>query len=223
MKTSESIKEIAASLSKAQGQMPSAKKDSANPFFKSQYADLSAVWEAIRKPLSDNGLSVSQGLSFDSGQVIVTTCLMHNSGQWIESSLSLPIVKADPQSIGSACTYGRRYALSAIVGVSADDDDAEATMDRGRNEKPPIKAPEEKKLSPAASTKKTPPPPAPATITEAQRKRLFAMANEAGFDAMQIKEFLLSFGFESSRDITPEKYEGICSRIASGDLKEPEA
>jgi len=126
MKTSESLNELADALAKAQGVMETAKKTSTNPFFKSQYADLASVWEACRKPLSDNGLSILQTL--EDGKV--ETILLHTSGQYVSSVLAFTAKDQTSQSIGSAITYARRYALSAMVGICPDDDDAEAAMGR---------------------------------------------------------------------------------------------
>lgn len=123
MKRSEQINEIATALAKAQGLLSGAIKDSVNPHFKSRYADLASVWEACRAPLSTNGLSVSQGVSAGDGRVTITTLLAHSSGQWYESTLDLIPRDQTPQSVGSAITYGKRYALSGIVGVAPDDDD----------------------------------------------------------------------------------------------------
>ena len=125
MNQSEQINELSKALSTAQSQMTFAKKDSKNPFFKSSYADLSSVWEACREPLTKNGLAVIQTFDSDHDEntVIVVTTLTHTSGQWINSRLKLPLVKKDPQGLGSAITYGRRYSLAAIVGVIADEDD----------------------------------------------------------------------------------------------------
>lgn len=134
MLKSESIKDLAAALCKAQAAMTFAKKDAANPFFKSKYADLSAVVDAIKKPLSDNGLSYAQATDIDEhGGVIVETALMHSSGQWIESKLRMMPVKADPQGIGSCITYARRYGLQALVGIPADDDDGNAASGNETN------------------------------------------------------------------------------------------
>lgn len=134
MKKSDSIKELAAALAMAQASMGFAKKDAANPYFKSKYADLAAVVEAIKKPLTEHGLSYSQGTDIDEhGGVIVETMLMHKSGEWIEGRLRMIPVKADPQGIGSCITYARRYGLQAIVGVPADDDDGNAASGNETN------------------------------------------------------------------------------------------
>lgn len=127
MNRSESIAELAAALAKAQPAMRSALKSSDNPFFKSKYADLSAVWEACRSALHANGLTVVQGGEpGDGAHVTVSTMLLHTSGQYIESSLTVRPTKPDPQGIGSAITYARRYALAAIAGVCTEDDDGNA-------------------------------------------------------------------------------------------------
>ncbi len=123
MNKSDSIAALAVALSKAQGEMTTAKKDADNPYFKSKYADLASVWEACRAPLAKYGLSVCQMPEYVDGYVFVQTILMHASGEWISSELRLKPVKDDPQGMGSAITYARRYALSAAVGIAPEDDD----------------------------------------------------------------------------------------------------
>jgi len=132
---SESIANLAKALSIVQGKLTYAKKDSANPFFKSKYADLESVWDACRDLLSDNGLAVVQlpGEYFE-GTMALTTIITHSSGEWISQQMSLPVgkpdrdgvVKVDAQAAGSAITYMRRYALAAAIGVVQADDDGNA-------------------------------------------------------------------------------------------------
>lgn len=128
---SESIKELATALSKAQALMEGAKKDAENPYFHSKYANLEAVWECARKPLTDNGLSVVQlpGKS-ELGHFLETT-LMHSSGEFISGRMFICPVKDDPQGIGSAITYARRYSLMSALGIAPEDDDGELGMGRG--------------------------------------------------------------------------------------------
>lgn len=130
MNKSESIAGLAAALAKAQGQMKGAVKDSANPFFKSKYADLASVVEAIRAAFSANGLSYVQTVqSSDIDEVRVETMILHSSGEWISCGvLALPVSKNDAQGYGSALTYARRYSLSAAVGVAPEDDDGNAAV-----------------------------------------------------------------------------------------------
>lgn len=132
MNQSESIANLAKALSTVQGKLTYAKKDSKNPFFKSNYADLESVWDACRDLLSANGLAVSQfpGTYSDLDKSMsLTTILSHESGEWISQEMSLPVSKVDAQGAGSAITYMRRYALAAVVGVvQADDDGNEASQ-----------------------------------------------------------------------------------------------
>jgi hypothetical protein len=130
MNKSEQINELAAALAKAQSELEGAKADSENPFFKSKYADLASVWEALRKPLSKNGLSVSQCLEHQEGKTILTSLLMHSSGQFISSSMPVISEKPGPQAMGSAISYARRYSLAALTGVYQADDDAEGAHGR---------------------------------------------------------------------------------------------
>jgi hypothetical protein len=120
---SKDIAELSRALCKAQGAMQGAVKDSDNPFFKSKYADLSAVWEDIREPFAENGLSVIQMPTDGVGSVTLITQITHTSGQWIRSKLTMIPMKQDPQSIGGCITYARRYALAAMAGVYQIDDD----------------------------------------------------------------------------------------------------
>jgi ERF superfamily len=134
MAQSEMINELAASLSKAQGEMQAAIKDKINPFFKSSYADLGSVWDAARPVLSKYGLCVMQTTEILPTGIVMVTTLAHISGQWMKSYLPLNPAKNDSQGIGAALTYLRRYSLSAIVGVVCDeDDDGETSVGRGKN------------------------------------------------------------------------------------------
>lgn len=127
MKTSESIKQLSAALLKAQRSIKFASKDAKNPHFKSTYADLPAVIDAIKPALNDAGLVFLQTFSpSDAGFIAVTTRLMHETGEWIEDTATVPLPKSDPQGYGSAATYARRYSLAAITGLYQDDDDGNA-------------------------------------------------------------------------------------------------
>jgi hypothetical protein len=133
MNRSELIQDLATALAVAQGSFPTVKKDANNPFFKSKYADLAALIEAVQDPLSKNGLAILQLLSTDlEGKFIhVETVLTHKSGQWISDKFSLPVLDWKPQGLGSATTYARRYALQAFLNLGAADDDGEAAQNRG--------------------------------------------------------------------------------------------
>jgi hypothetical protein len=120
---SEQINELAVALAKTQAEIKGAAKDGVNPHFGKSYATLASVWDAIRVPLSRNGLSVSQLTGETEAGPTLETILMHTSGQWLQSEMLLRANKPDIQGLGSALTYARRYCLAAIVGVAPDDDD----------------------------------------------------------------------------------------------------
>lgn len=128
---SEQIDQLAKALATAQGAMKSAAKDVENTFFKSSYADLAAVMAACREPLSKNGLAIIQTTQYEGDAIWLETTLAHSSGQWMRSRYPVRPIKSDPQGVGSALTYARRYALMSMVGVVAsDDDDGEAAVGR---------------------------------------------------------------------------------------------
>jgi len=179
MEQSESIDLLAGALSKVQSNELFALTDKENPFFKSKYADLSSVWSVARKPLIDNGLSVVQTFDADDGDApIIVTTLLHVSGQWIRGRLRVPITKVDPQAVGSSITYGRRYALSAILGICPEDDDAEKAMKSSRGG---AKAENPKKYE---SDK-----PLTGEITKPQKGKLWAMMKNNGMDDKQAGAF----------------------------------
>lgn len=126
MNKSDSIKELAAALSKAQAEMPAASMDATNAFLKNKYASLGAVIEAARQPLAENGLSVAQLPVAEGDNIGVTTVLMHSSGEYIESTMYIPLGDEKGKSIaqvaGSVITYLRRYALASVLGIYADED-----------------------------------------------------------------------------------------------------
>ena len=114
---------LATSLCKAQGIMGGAKKDKNNTFFKSKYADLASVFDVIKDPFAENGLAISQTMDvLENGRTVLKTILLHASGEFLESKMILPDI-SDPQKLGSAITYFRRYTLMAIAGIPAEDDD----------------------------------------------------------------------------------------------------
>jgi len=136
---SESIANLAKALSIVQGKLTYAVKDSANPFFKSKYADLESVWDACRSLLAENGLAVMQFPGeFVDGTMSLNTILTHSSGEYMSYLMSVPVTKPDAQGAGSALTYMRRYALAAVVGVVQADDDGNAAS----SPKPVVKAKE---------------------------------------------------------------------------------
>ena len=181
---SENIGELASALSKAQGEVGTVTKDSANPFFKSHYASLAAVWEATRPILSKYQLSIVQMPSHDEAGYYVDTQLMHSSGQWIRSRTYMKPVKDDPQGIGSLISYARRYALQAVTMICPDDDDGEAAMGRTAPQKPveapkpmpKVETPKAKAAKPAETAKTEEKP----KFNGASHQELFQKLMEAG-------------------------------------------
>ena len=145
MQKSETIGELSTALGKAESEFPQIKRSQKVNFataggtrIKYSYAPLSEIFDAIRKPLAENGLAISQPMTIIDGKLIVETVLSHSSGEWISGQILIESQKLDPQSIGSALTYARRYSLSALLGIaSEEDDDAEGAMDRGKSEDKP--------------------------------------------------------------------------------------
>ncbi len=144
-KRSAELNELAGALALAQGAIENAPKESANPYFRSRYADLASIWDAIRKPLSENGLAVMQLPSVNGAEVTIHTLLAHKSGQWISSDLTMTAQRQlkdgggwekldSPQAVGSVITYARRYALQSIIGVAPEDDDGEGAQGRTRQQ-----------------------------------------------------------------------------------------
>jgi len=131
MNQSESIANLAKALSIVQGKLTYAAKDSANPFFKSKYADLESVWDSCRSLLSDNGLSVIQMPgNFFEGRMWLVTRLCHASGEWIEQEMSIPVAKQDAHGCLAAVTYMRRGALAAFLGIVQSDDDGNTASNK---------------------------------------------------------------------------------------------
>lgn len=126
MEASREIAELATALSKAQGVVEGAKKAKDNPAFKGvKYANLEAVWDAIREPFTKEGLSIVQfPCEAPAGHIGLRTILLHKSGQYLEERFYMPMKDAsNPQAAGSAITYARRYSLMAVAGIAPEDDD----------------------------------------------------------------------------------------------------
>jgi hypothetical protein len=134
---SEHIESLASALSKAQLAIENVSKDKQAYGYK--YADLASCLQAVKKPLSDNGLSVSQLVTSDADKQVLVTLLMHESGQWLKSKFCIENVVMKQcnslQQIGAGLTYARRYALSAIVGLTQEDDDAQSVPKFKKDEK----------------------------------------------------------------------------------------
>lgn len=164
MRTSEQINEIAAALAEFQGADKKVEKNrtvkvrgktkTGSDFeYNFKYATFDHIIEVTREPLRKEGLSFIQGVSHDENGLCVTTRLMHKSGQWMESTMPIYLgADRNPQAVGSAITYAKRYALTAMLGIAADEDDdanaAEGNQMEVRGRKEPAQP---KKAAPAPS------------------------------------------------------------------------
>lgn len=128
MKLSEKFDEILPALHKARSQFVKVKKDRQNTHLKNKYATLDSVLDAITPALTENKLMIMQDSERVESTMRVETTVIHISGQWAKFYFDIPIVKNDPQGVGSAFTYGRRYALAAAFGLSQADDDAQIAV-----------------------------------------------------------------------------------------------
>ena len=125
--SSEQLDKLFEALAKAQGEMDFAEKKSLNPHFKSKYADLAAVYEAVREPLSRNGICLIQMPEIrEDGKYYLNTVLGHTSGQFISTDLLLLLANQTMQGLGSSVTYAKRYVVSSMTGIAQDDDDGHA-------------------------------------------------------------------------------------------------
>lgn len=123
MNKSETLTKLAPALFKAQSVMAGAVKGASNPFFKSKYANLEEVIRVVKDAFSQNGLTFVQFPVSQEGYAGVETIIMHESGEFISNEFYLKCAKADPQGMGSAITYARRYGLQAAAGIPSEDDD----------------------------------------------------------------------------------------------------
>jgi hypothetical protein len=178
MKQSESIKNLAEAMAQAQSQMGSAIKGSSNPFYRSKYADLGSVIEAIKPHFAANGLSYVQFPVSGESSVGVTTRLMHSSGEWLQQDYFIPLGKMDAQAAGSAITYARRYALQSIAGIPSEDDDGNAATQAA--------------------------PAVPKTVTKAQAKIISDLIQKTESD---LERFCNVFGCESIDLLDASKFE----------------
>jgi len=184
---SEQINELAEALSKAQGLIDGASNNATNPFHKSRYADLYSVISCAKEPLSSNNLSVVQQCQVMDGQTCLVTILMHKSGQWIKSVMPLITTKTDAQSMGALLTYYRRYAYSALIGISAVDDDAESVMER-------------KKPEPVIEQKKPEPPKPPEQPTIGSLMMALAKT-DLHIDKAKLADFLAKFAVSKNTTV----------------------
>ena len=227
MRTSELTNEISAALSKAQGEMEVAPKDSINPHFNSHFANLASCITAARPALAKNGLCVIQSVELNETikMVGVVTRLSHQSGQYFEADTWCQPRSLAPQDIGSCATYLKRYSFSAMVGlISEEDDDGNAASGKVAQSTPqprqalpaakhaqphpsaPISAQEPGDLIPAL--------PGGRGVSELQIKRMYALMHKADWGPDETDSYLeKAWGFKNKTMLNKKQYDHICGLL----------
>lgn len=208
--TSATLAEIAKALCKAQGEMRNAPKDTVNPFFKSHYADLAACWDMLRPVLSKNGLCVTQITKAQPEGTILITLLLHSSGEWIRGTYPINPKDASPQSLGSAITYAKRYALQAITGLSSEDDDGNAAS---KSFNTPLKQTSHQSTGNTAGYDKRTSEKMAGTVSDAQLHRLHAIAKKSQWLAPDVKMYLAQIGLDSEANLNQMQYKDLCDKM----------
>lgn len=212
--TSTDINEIAAALAKAQGAMDNASKDRSNPAFKSKYADLASVRDATSGPLSANGIAVLQAAATTAEGVTVETRFVHTSGQWFACTVGAVPKAYDPQSIGSAITYLRRYGLMSMAGIAPEDDDGNAAS--GRDDGPPRW---QQREEPRRESRREPgpqhQPEPPKKWTDHQRTAFCAELGNLGLEYDNVARFCEAMGRPHPSLMEPAKRSALLAHLVS--------
>jgi len=223
---SQSLKELAIALNKAQSQLKKAKKDSQNPHFRSKYADLESVWDACREALNQNGLTVIQTVGTMDNKATLTTMLLHTSGEYVSDTALLPVIKGGPQELGSCLTYLKRYSLSAIVGIADSDDDGEIAEGRRNDfqktstqtEPIPVYVPLKSNVresAPSVTAAEVNLPPSQfirqvRPLTAPQIKRLYAIAGSTGWPPAFVDAYVNKHFKKNAAALSKQEYDSTC-------------
>lgn len=229
MKKSPQINELSKALTLVQGKIEDAKTDSTNPHFKSRYPSLASVYASCRKLLSEHGIAIVQSPSVtEKGEVRITTLMAHVSDQFIEDSFDLMPKDKSPQAYGSAVSYGRRYALMAMIGIASDDDDgSSASTPYDHSTTQPVSA--NKNYSQGVSHQKqsvaikTNPSEFSGdrgyVVTDRQLKRLYAIQMEQGWAKAEVSQYIeKAFNKKSSTELTKGEYDVLCEAIETNNF-----
>jgi hypothetical protein len=205
MKKSDSIKDLAAALVKFQAEVTDPAKDGKNPHFNSKFVELNDLLSSVRPILTKHGLAVMQEPAGNGTEITVTTILLHESGEWMEfEPLALKAQKTDPQGAGSAITYGRRYALSAVLGVAWDDDD-DGNKASGKDDKKGNTPPKQDNNSAPIDSN---------IATEMQIKKLYALSKEQALSGEDMKQLLQWKYQKSSKELTKQQASEVINKLA---------
>lgn len=221
MSKSESIKELATALAKFQGEV-------ANPLnsttvevktksgftYSYKYAPLDEILRIVRPLLSKNGLSIVQAPYSNNGEVSITTTLFHSSGEWIEyPPLSLKTTDITPQAAGSVITYGRRYALSAILGIASDDDNDAQPTD-GKPTKPASTTDNKQGSKQLDENQGKKDEVKVNLVTQAQLNLMHKIMNEKNYSEESMKSYILeNFKKQSRKDLTTHEASELISLL----------
>jgi len=232
MKTSDQINELAAALVQARTKFAPLKKThtarvaSAKGTYEYTYSTLDDLYDATNAGLCAAGIVPLHNIETGKDGIGVSTMLLHQSGQFIQTDPVWLPAGITPQSVGSATTYAKRYSLSAALGVAAEeDDDGQVAAPK---DKPAAAPPSKgaKPLPPSAPLPSPSPGPGPAVvaargarvITDAQRKRLFTIAKKQSWSDGDLKALLARGGYTSSKDIRQADYDALIQTLETGEL-----
>lgn len=213
MNHSETLGKLAPAFVAAQAEIENAHKNARNPHFKSTYADLAEIVETIRPTLAKHKLAVIQIPGYENGALTMDTMLLHESGEWIGGVSGSPIAKQDPQGVGSAITYLRRYSLAAVCGIAQEDDDGNAASRRDMQ----TQATKEWDLEPA-TTQAAIPPAAMASPKQIGFIKKLLQSHHVGFALRAQMEDRVDRGL--TKDKASEAIEKLNALIAEGDARE---
>lgn len=211
-KKSESITHLAVALAKFNTNVQRIEKDATNPHFKNRYSTLDAILDEVRPLLAEQGLSIIQMPSGDGDQLKLTTMLIHISGEWIESdSITMRPTKNDPQGVGSATTYARRYGLCAFLGLSTGDvdDDGNHASQPQRATQTPQNVPQSAPHNPQPTQPATP----ANTISDKQLSFLLVEMKKSKIEPEAVKA---KFMFNSSKEIKKAQFNEILTWVQAG-------
>lgn len=215
MNKSESITNLAVALVKFNSEIGKVSKDASNPFFKNKYATLDNIIDEARPILTKNGLSIMQIPAGDGENVIMRTLLLHESGEWLESdNLIMKPTKNDPQAIGSCITYARRYSITSFLSLNTGEDD-DGNHASAKTNTTPIKEVVQIPLEKPKAGK----------LSDAQVKRLYAIAYKAGYQRDKVKTDISKKYSVDIADMTKAQYDHVCATyetLVKAEEPEPE-
>lgn len=219
-KKSESITNLAVALTKFNLTVQRIEKDGTNPHFKNRYTTLDAILDEVRPLLADQGLSIIQMPSGEGDQLKLTTMLIHITGEWIESdAITMRPAKNDPQGIGSATTYARRYSLCAFLGLSTgdlDDDGNGASHTPQTSQKPPQSAPQTNTYNPPPTQTQEPAttPREPSDLISApQIGMIKKLLKEKLISDDKYREILNGYSVASSTELTKRNASDLIKKL----------